>query len=155
MVSLVAQSETDQPIYQRFPELPPLSLLEPDSSTVFTEKDLKKNIPTLVMVFSPDCDHCKKETEDILQEADKFKKIQIVMATPLSFEKMRTFYEEYKLADHENFKVGQDTRYLLMSFYSIHTLPFMAFYDKKGKLIDARQGNMTVADILEKFKQKP
>jgi hypothetical protein len=50
------QAPKQEPAYKRFPTIPALELLRPDS-TKFTKDDLKKQ-NTLIMYFSPDCDHC-------------------------------------------------------------------------------------------------
>jgi len=49
--------------YLRFPTLPPFHLLKLDSATYLTKEDVKKNRKTIVMYFSPDCEHCKHEIE--------------------------------------------------------------------------------------------
>ncbi len=81
-----------QPAYLRFPTIPPLSLLKVDSATYITKEDIKKNRPTLIIIFSPTCDHCKHQTQDILADMDKFKNTEIVMATLQPFEEMKEFY---------------------------------------------------------------
>ena len=146
-----AQTGSPEPLYKQFPGLPPISILKTDSSTLFTQKDLKKNCQTLLIIFSPECDHCKKETEELLASIDKFKKIQIVMATPMPFDKMKEFYEHYKLAGYSNITVGQDSKFLLPTFYKVRMLPFMAFYDKKGTIIDVKEGNLPIDQVLKKF----
>jgi len=145
-----AQSENEPP-YKRFPTLPPLQLLLPDSSTVFSEKQLKKNRPVLVMLFSPDCDHCQKETEELISHIDQFSGIQIVMTTALPFEKMKTFYDINRLDRYRNIIVGWDRYFLLPTFYRIKNYPFLAFYDKKGKLIDVFEGGPPIPVILSYF----
>src|SRR5215831_15586388 len=75
--------------YQRFPTVPPFQLLNTDSSSYFTKKDLKKNKPVLIMLFNPDCDHCKHETEEIIKNIDQLKDVQIVMATMMGFDAMK------------------------------------------------------------------
>jgi hypothetical protein len=83
-----------QPPIKRFPVLPPLKLLLTDSSTYFTKNDFKKKEDVLLMLFSPDCDHCQHETEEIIKHIDKFKNVQIVMATVMPFAAMKSFYGE-------------------------------------------------------------
>ncbi|MBL7740436.1 MAG: redoxin domain-containing protein [Chitinophagaceae bacterium] len=150
---LYAQTDTSitQPPYRKFLSVPPFKLLRPDSSTVFTKADLKKNRPVLIMLFSPDCDHCRQETGEIIRHIDKFKKIQIIMSTTLPFSKMKQFHTEYSLDRFENIITGRDMDYLLPVYYDIRNLPFLAFYDKKGKLIDVFEGVLPVEKILPKF----
>jgi thioredoxin-related protein len=146
-----SQSQTDPP-YRRFPTVPPLKLLLTDSSTVFTDKDLKKGRPLLLILFSPDCDHCKKETGELIEKIDSFKNIQIVMATFMTVDKIRPFYENYKLDRFSNIIVGYDMQHMLTTYYRISYTPFLAFYDKKGNLIDGFQGALPLSKVLEYFR---
>jgi thioredoxin-related protein len=142
------------PPYKRFPTLPPLRLLETDSVSIFTKENLKKNRPVLVMLFNPECSHCQHETEQILSRIDDFKKIQIVMATMMPLEMLRTFNTKYGLEKFHNITTGRDIDNVLPTFYDISNLPTLAFYDKKGKLIDMLDGAVPVDELLEKFQQK-
>ena len=138
--------------YQRFPTLPPFKLLKTDSVSVFTKANLKKNRAVLIMLFSPSCDHCQHETEEIIKRIDAFKKIEIVMATPMPFKQMKEFYGKYKLNKFENITVGQDFQYFLPSFFMVRNLPYLAMYDKKGNLLKTFEGNMKMDDLLRVFK---
>jgi thioredoxin-related protein len=149
-----SQSEPLDPAYKRFPTVPAFTLLLTDSSTLFKKDDLKKNQSTMIILFSPDCDHCKQETEDIIKHIDDFKNINIVMATMLPFEKMKAFYDHYRLDRFENIKVGYDKFFILPSFYEMKSFPFVAFYDKKKSLISVFDGNLPVAKMLEQLEKK-
>jgi thioredoxin-related protein len=154
---LFAQQTTtneSQAEYLRFPTVPPFNLLKVDSTTYLTKDDLKKHHLTMVMFFSPECDHCKHQTKDILEQADKFKDIEIVMATYQPFNEMRDFYKNYRIADHSNIKMGRDEKFILPVFYKIKSLPFLALYDKKGNLITTFEGNQKVDTILNAFNKK-
>jgi thioredoxin-related protein len=105
----------------------------------------------MLMVFSPMCEHCQHETEDIIKNIDKFSKSTIVMATMMPYDSMMSFRERNQLAQYENIIVGQDTQYFLSPFYMISSLPFLAFYDKKGKLISVFQGSMPIEKALEEL----
>ena len=70
------QAPQQEPPYKRSPTIPPLELLRPDS-TKFTKDDLKKQ-NTLIMYFSPDCDHCIHQTEDMIKRMNDLKKLQIL-----------------------------------------------------------------------------
>ncbi len=151
--SSFSQKDTAQLLYKRFPTVPPLRLLLTDSITTFTQKNLKKNQAVFVDLFSPDCDHCQKSTEEIIDHIAQFKDIQIVMATTLPFDKMKSFYEKNQLKRFPNIIVGQDRSLILPTFYDIKNFPFFAFYDKKGKLIDVFEGSLPINKVLEKFRK--
>src|SRR5688572_23758895 len=139
------------PPYKRYPTVPPIRLLLLDSTTWLTKEKLPAKKPLLLILFSPDCEHCKLETEDIIKNYDKFKKIIIIMATTLPFEKMKEFYKFYDLHRFPNIAVGRDVDYLIPIFYGVRNMPYLAMYDKKGKLIDVSEGSLPVEKILEKF----
>jgi thiol-disulfide isomerase/thioredoxin len=139
------------PPYLRFPTVPPLKLLNVDSTTYFTKDNMRKNRASMIMIFNPGCEHCQHETKEILANIDKFKNIQIVMTTPEKFDKMKDFYRDYKLKDYPNITVGRDEHFTLPSFYYIHNLPFMAFYDKNQKLISVHEGTFSIEKILAEF----
>ena len=140
------------PPYLRFPTVPPFKLLEVDSSSYFAKKDLKKNEPVLIMLFNPDCDHCKHETEEIIKNIDQLKDVRIVMATMMPFDMMKSFYEKYDLQRFENIIVGEDFQYTLSSFYQIHFMPYLAMYNKKGNLLSTFEGSMKIEDLINVFK---
>jgi thiol-disulfide isomerase/thioredoxin len=152
VLGATAQNDSlPQPPYKRFPTLPPFKLLLTDSVTWFSKEELPRKKTTLVVVFSPDCEHCKHETEEIISHIAEFSKVEIVMATPAPFEKMKEFYAHYDLQRFKNITVGRDTDFMFPVFYAMHNFPFLAFYDKKGRLTDAFEGSMPVEKVLQKL----
>jgi len=149
----MAQSapNSDVPPFKRFPTVPPFKILKVDSVTLFTKDQLVAKKPVFFMLFSPECDHCKHETEELIKNINKFKKIQIIMATPMPFEKMKEFYAHYDLKRFSNITMGRDISFMLPPFFNVRTLPFLAFYDKSGNLIDTFEGSLPIEKVLEKF----
>ena len=140
--------------YLRFPTIPPFHLLKLDSTTYLTKEDVKKNHKTLIMYFSPDCDHCKHQTESILSDFSKFKDIEIIMATYQPFEELKEFNTHYRMFEHPNVRMGRDEKFFLPPFYKIRNLPYLALYDKKGNLITTFEGSQKVDTILNAFAKK-
>lgn len=136
--------------YLRFPTVPPFTVVTTDS-TNFTKEELRRNTPTLIMYFNPGCDHCKHQTDSIIANMDQFKKMQIVMASYAQPEEISTFYTEHNLESYANIHVGRDTKYFFQPFYKIMNLPFLALYDKKGKLLTTFEGTTPIAKLLEAF----
>ena len=49
--------------------------------------------------------------------------------------------------------MGQDFRYYLPPFYQMRNLPYLAFYDKKKKLISVFEGSMPIEKALGRIKK--
>ncbi len=144
-------SDLTKASYLRYPTIPPFSLLKIDSSAL-TRNDLAKHRKTLLMYFSPDCDHCKHQTKDMLSKMDKFKDVQIVMATYQPFEEMQAFYKDFKIASYPNIRMGRDTKYFFPPFFKMSSLPFMALYNDKGKLLTTFEGTTPIEKLTDAFK---
>jgi thioredoxin-related protein len=153
VTNLVAQVDTIQPPYKKFPSFPPVKLLMADSVSFYTKDDLPKKKPVMLMLFNPQCEHCQHETEELVKNIDKFKDIQIVMSTSMLFDSLLTFREKYKLAQYKNIVVTQDTHFFLYSFFTVHNLPFLAFYNKRKELISVFEGSMPIERVLNELKK--
>jgi thioredoxin-related protein len=148
----VTPVKEDTALYLRFPVVPPFSIIKVPDSSRFAKADLKKKKKTLLIIFSPDCDHCQQETKDLIAAIDKFKKIQIVMASWLPYQEIQKFYTEYNIAAYPNITMGWDKSFFLPPFYKLNNLPFMALYDKKGNLISVFEGSVSLDKVVEAFK---
>ena len=151
VISVSAQSDT--PAYKRFPTIPPLQLLTVDSSS-FTKDNLKKHQPLIIMYFSPSCDHCKHQWEDMTKNWNDLKKYQILMVTYQPFEEMLDFYKNEHIVQYANVQLARDTKFVLPPFYRIQSLPYMALYDKKGNLITTFEGNVKIDKLVKAFNSK-
>ena len=65
-------------------KLPFFKMMLTDSS-LFYKSNLKKNRATIIIFFSPDCEHCQMETKELTASIKLFKKAQIIMASPLDY----------------------------------------------------------------------
>ncbi len=149
-VSCFAQQDTSL-LYLRFPTIPPFKLIKVPDSTYFTKDDLKKKTPTIVMVFSPDCEHCQEMTKQITANIKLFKKAQIVMATPVGFSYVKKFYEEYKISNYSAITMGRDPTYFLGTFYKVRSFPAIFIYNKKGQLVNWFTGEVELKKIVDSY----
>jgi len=149
-VSCFPQQDTSL-LYLRFPTIPPFKLIKVPDSTYFTKDDLKKKTPTIVMVFSPDCEHCQEMTKQITANIKLFKKAQIVMATPVGFSYVKKFYEEYKISNYSAITMGRDPTYFLGTFYKVRSFPAIFIYNKKGQLVNWFTGEVELKKIVDSY----
>ena len=146
-----AQKDT-LPLYQQFKTIPPFKLLKADSSGWITKDDLKKHHAVIIMLFAPDCEHCQKQTEILLENIDSLNDVEIVMATQYPLDEIKTFAEKNKLYDHPNFHIGRDKASFLGTFFNLSTVPLLAVYNKKGEIKDVFDGGAQWNKLSEALK---
>ena len=150
--ALIAQKDTTAP-YKQYPTFPPIELVKMNNHHL-KKKDIKSNQASMIFYFSPECDHCRKQMDDMMKRMNDFKKIQIVMVTFQPMDQLVKFYKDYKLEKFDNIQAGRDTKFLLPPYYRIRSLPYLALYDKKGKLITTYEGNVKVETLLKDYSKK-
>ena len=141
---------TDKPPYLQYPFIPALKLTLPDGH-IITKNDLRKNTQTLVFIFSVDCDHCKKLTEEVLANIKKFKKTQILMITPFNVEQMKEYYDTYKIKDYPNIVMTSEPTRQIMYYYNLHYFPGLFVYDKKQAFVKGFEGTVKLEQLEQYF----
>ena len=151
VLPFLLQAQTTQPKYEapylQHKVIPPYKLTLPDGHT-FTKDDLRKNTTTLVFIFSVDCDHCKQLTEEMLQNIDKLKKVQILMVTPYKPEQMKQYYDQYKIKDYPNIIMASEPTRQIMYFYDMHYFPGLYVYNKKQAFVKGFEGTTKLDQLL-------
>ena len=154
VTGIVCFSQTDSttlPPYKKTRSVPAFDLLLTDSVSHYSKSDLPAGTPVLIVLFDPNCDHCKHETEEILKHIDSLQNIEIVMATNADFADLKKFYDHYDLAKFKNVKAGVEPKYYLATFFAIHNLPYLAMYNGHGVLLKTLEGGMKVENIVKVF----
>lgn len=147
----LAFSQSANPPYKQNPSLPSFKI-QTVNKGVFTSDKLKKNSPVIIMFFSPGCDHCIQQFEDMQKRMSELKNIQIVMATWQPIEELAEFNKKYRVSQYPNVITGRDTEYFFPPFYEIANFPHFAFYNKSGKLVSTHEGNLSIEKILQQVK---
>jgi thiol-disulfide isomerase/thioredoxin len=137
---------------QNIQTLPVFKMMAAPDSTPYSSEILKKNKPVIIMFFNPDCDHCQRETKEIMAYKKELKDIQIVMISSLSFTLIRDFYKDYNIASMPNIAMGQDINYALRLKYRPTNFPGMYLYDASHKLVKVYAGNVSIPTLLDAFK---
>ena len=146
-VSLNAQ-QGGIPPFMANPDLPAFYLLKPDNKTWITPANLRPGVPVMMMLFSPECDHCQQQTDQIVKNIKKFSGMDIVMTTYEPMPKIDWFAKKYQLSKYPNIHIARDTKYTFVPFYRPTKAPFIAIYDKKRKIHKAYDGGAPVEKIL-------
>lgn len=124
------------------------------NNKVFDIESIPKGRPLIFIYFDPDCDHCQKLMDDIFNNINEFKKVEMVMATFKPLSELVTFERKYHTSKYSNIKVGSETStYYLRLYYDVATLPFTALYDKKGNLNFSYRKETPIQDLIVRLKQ--
>jgi thioredoxin-related protein len=127
--------------------LPSFSITRVPDSSRFEKANLQKNKAVIMMVFSPDCEHCQQKIKEIMANIKLFKNVQIVMVSNLGYSYVKRFYQEFNVARYPNITMGMDYRYMLGNFFTIPGLPAMFLYNKNGQFVKAFDRNVPVQKI--------
>ena len=149
--SFAQEKTAETPVYLRFPTIPQFQLAKAGDSSVYTRDDLKKRVNTLFFLFSPECNHCQHETEEIIKNIKKFKDAQIVMITYFPWEEMMSFYNHYKIANYPQITMARDNNYYFPTFFNMKTFPSTYLYDKKGDFKKSFEGAVNIQDIINEL----
>lgn len=143
-----ATSTQEAPVYLRFPTIPEFTVFTAPDSTAFSRENLHKKKNIIFIIFSPDCEHCQRETQMLTQNISKFKNTQFVMVTYLPYDEMIKFYHIYKIANYPQITMARDTRFFFPVFFKVTNLPSIFVYDKKGNFKKAFEGDVKPETIL-------
>jgi hypothetical protein len=108
----------------------------------------------MLVFFSPDCEHCQKESKEFLAYKEELSGVQVLMVSPMPYAHIKQFYADYNMASLPNFSLGQDWAYHLGSKLQPHFFPTMLLYDKIGNFIGGYTGNVPVTTLLKAFNIK-
>lgn len=145
------QTDSSKTPYLVDRKVPFFKMMMTDSS-FFYKDDLKKKRPTVIIYFSPECEHCIHFTELLLERIAEFKKTQFVMISPLPLSKVKEFYIAHHIENYPNIKMGKDDLYFFGNYFQARYIPFIAAYNSKGELIRGWEGGTTINTLLEAIK---
>lgn len=141
------KAEVKFPAYVENPAIPKFNIIAAPDSTAFTEKDLKKDTPLLMMIFSPECGHCQQEAKLIGENIEHFKNAQILMVTWMPYSTLDKFGKYYGTNRYSNITLAQDPTDFLYGFYDVHRYPKLIVYNKDGQYVSDYDGNIVLEDV--------
>jgi thiol-disulfide isomerase/thioredoxin len=124
------------------------------NNTYYSEKEIPKNKPFVLIYFAPDCDHCLKLMDDLFKRIHELDKATVVLVTFKPVNDLPAFEKKYQVAKYPNIKVGTEgTAYVLRNYYHLDTTPFTAMYDKRGKLTFSYKNEPPVNEFFAHLKK--
>ena len=145
-----SQYDTIAP-YLKTKSLPPFSLLSIDS-VAFSQSILDTGKNTILMLFNPECEHCRNQMDRFLSMPEFYGQNQLVLISIENLEKTKHFYKRYHLENYPFIHIGKDYIRFFISYFRAETIPVLAFYNKKNSLVFFKQGDASETEIQEALK---
>jgi thioredoxin-related protein len=143
----------DKPIN---PDIPPFRILTTDSA-YFTPAKLKKNTKVIIVYFSPDCPHCQHLVTELKPKMNELGDTQVILITwsaNFDLRAIKTFNKEYKLGGYPNIIIGTEGyTYLVQKYYNVLSTPFIAIYNRKGKMVQSFSKPPKIDDVIAAVKK--
>lgn len=118
----------------------------------YTYQQLKKNTPTVLIYFSPDCDHCKNFTAELLKHKDELKNRQIVMVTYLPVAEMKPFDSTYHITSMPNFIMGTEGySFIVRKYYDVGLFPSIYIFNKEMQLVKTVKPSQTPEALVKEI----
>jgi thioredoxin-related protein len=138
--------------------VPHYKILKADS-TYATWTALKKDKPVMLIYFMPDCPHCQHLMSELRPKMDVFKNMQIVMIcseqTKYPYMKvLKNFNRDFDLSKYKNITMGTEyPNYTVMTYLHVQNTPFVALYDRNGKMVKYFDKQPKAEDIIAAAKK--
>lgn len=115
---------------------------------------LKKGKPVMIMIFSPQCEHCTYIIDSLKTVREEIKTTQMIfIAEERNKEYMEAFMEKENMKNDVLFKnTGTNKGELIYAIYTNKILPQITFYDADHKLVKIFDGNYQFADVKKYLK---
>lgn len=117
---------------------------------IFTPVQLKKQA-TILIYFSPDCEHCQHFTKEMIDNYQKmFTDKQVVMVTYLTTADVKRFEDMFELQNYKNIVVGTEERtFIVRNYYNVTRFPFVVLYNKQGKEVKTYAHSPSFTDVTK------
>jgi len=109
----------------------------------------------MIIYFAPDCSHCQRLMYELKPEMKAFKNVQVIMITFVQqLKAIQVFYRDFDLKKYPNFIVGTEyPTYKVQQYYQVRTTPYIALYDKDGKLVKSYEKAPKAEDLAAEVKK--
>lgn len=134
-------------------KLPKFSFPQIGSKGEIGRSDLRDG-KTVVLYFSPNCEHCRSLAADIGKQLGRLRDIDFVFVTRFDEADAVTFAREFKLWEQPNVYFGLDMNAAFYNYFGEMYIPSAYVFNEDGKLLQVLYQNTMVNDILDVYAGK-
>ncbi|HWA32590.1 MAG TPA: redoxin domain-containing protein [Cyclobacteriaceae bacterium] len=107
------------------------------------------NGPLMLILFTPDCDHCQREAKDISNHFKIFEDYTLYFVAAQTSDVLKEFAIKYNLTDKSNVVFAQGPIVPVMKLLRPTSMPTILIYNADGELVKRFDGETRVEDIEE------
>ena len=128
--------------------VPPFSIEKWDGSA-YTNAALKPNKAVMIVIFSPDCDHCEHAIDSLMGMKEKLVNTQLVfVCEAIHKSAVKPFVQKVGMTTNKQFaNAGIDKSGLIPNIYTNKMLPQIMLYNTKHELAKIFDGAFTIAAV--------
>ena len=141
--------EHKKQIEQQIQKMPQLDFEDIQTGLQFTNQNLKRNTPTLLIYFNTECEHCQYEISEISESIEQFESVQIVMISIEEPEILLSYFANSKLLNRENVFILYDQDLRFERIFGNCPFPTIFIYDKNLELVKQFKGEVKIEAILK------
>lgn len=132
--------------------LPDFELISYERERYSLKTQTKKD-RTIVLFFSPDCELCEKEINDIIVNKEIFKEVRWLFITQSILEdELDIFLNNYPIMTIPNAVILLEDWPKYHTMFEVSGPPAMFVYDREGMLIHNVRGTVSI-DVIKKWLQ--
>lgn len=128
--------------------LPKFIIQSVDRSSLINTSEIDPKNALVFVYFSPDCEICKGETQEILTHTRELKDINFYLITSDSSQEIAKFITYFRLDTAKNIFVGRDENYSFYNTFLPKSVPFLVIYDANKKLKKIYDGATPITSIV-------
>ena len=129
--------------------MPEICALDMFGDSINCKNILNPEMKTAILFFSPDCNSCRNEINDILQFRNEFRDIQWVFITVAQYEDLDCFLNEYPIHLLPDAYLLREDYPINHMLFNVSVPPALFVYDKKGTLIAKHKGEILIQSIAK------
>lgn len=104
---------------------------------------------TILILFTPDCDHCQREADEISKHPELFRDYKLYFVAADQPPVIKGFSEKHGLANWSNAVFARGDIAPVMTAFKPISMPAIFIYDDQGFLVKRFDGETPVSNIVE------
>jgi thiol-disulfide isomerase/thioredoxin len=132
--------------------MPDFTFIDMDDKP-YTQHDLPKERPTVMLFFNPDCDHCQSEADSLTKRAKDFQHVNILWIAVSDKAEMHRFDSTYHLTFNA-MTMLRDTGKKAGKWFAVKDVPSIILFDKNSEIINKYAGTISANRILEEIGER-